>query len=127
MPRTRPPYPDEFRDRIVELARNGRTPSGLAEEFEPTEQTIRNWIEKADRDDGKSTEGLSTDEREELRKLRKKLRQVKQERDILAKQEPLECGLVPKGDRRCTTEIFEFIDFCQAKFPITARRECPRC
>ncbi len=50
-----------------------------------TEQTIRNWIRKADRDDGKSAEGLSTDEREELRKLRKKLRQVKQERDILAK------------------------------------------
>jgi transposase len=84
MPRTRQPYPDEFRNRIVELARNGRKPSGLAEEFEPTEQTIRNWIKKADRDDGKSAEGLSTDEREELRELRK-LRQVKQERDILAK------------------------------------------
>ena len=50
-----------------------------------TEQTIRNWIKKADRDEGKSAEGLSTDEREELRQLRKKLRQVKQERDILAK------------------------------------------
>ena len=86
MPRTRPPYPHEFRNRIVELARKGRTPSGLAEEFEPTEQTIRNWIKKADRDDGKSAEGLSTDEREELRELRKKLRQVKQERDILARR-----------------------------------------
>jgi len=83
MPRTRPPYPDEFRNRIVELARNGRKPSELAEEFEPTEQTIRNWIKQADRDDGKSAEGLSTDEREELRELRKELRQVKQERDIL--------------------------------------------
>ena len=85
MPRTRPPYPDEFRSRIVELARNGRKPSELAEEFEPTEQTIRNWIKQADRDDGKSAEGLSTDEREELRELRKKLRRMKQERDILAK------------------------------------------
>ncbi|MBB4091474.1 hypothetical protein GGP98_003305 [Salinibacter ruber] len=45
----------------------------------------RNWIKQANRDDGKSAEGLSTDEREELRELRKKLRQVKQERDILAK------------------------------------------
>jgi transposase len=88
MPKTRPPYPDEFRNRIVELARNGRTPSDLAEEFEPTEQTIRNWIKKADRDDGKSAEGLSTDERAELRELRKKLRQVKQERDILANRCP---------------------------------------
>ena len=50
-----------------------------------TEQIIRNWIKKADRNEGKSAEGLSTDEREELRELRKKLRQVKQERDILAK------------------------------------------
>ncbi len=43
------------------------------------------WIKKADRDDGKSAKDFSSDEREELRKLRKKLRQVKQERDILAK------------------------------------------
>jgi transposase len=85
MPRTRPPYPQEFRNRIVELARNGRTPSELAEEFEPTEQTIRNWLKQANRDDGKRADRLSTDERDELRRLRKKLRQMKQERDILAK------------------------------------------
>jgi transposase len=57
----------------------------LADEFEPSETTIRNWIKQADRDEGKSAEGLSTDEREELRELRKKLRELKQERDILAK------------------------------------------
>jgi transposase len=85
MPRTRPPYPQEFRNRIIELARNGRAPKDLAEEFEPTATTIRNWLEQADRDEGKSADGLSTDEREELRELRKKLRQLKQERDILAK------------------------------------------
>ena len=85
MPRTRRPYPQDFRDRIVELARNGRKPSELADEFEPTEQTIRNWMKQADRDDGKTADGLSTDERDELRELRKKLRQMKQERDILAK------------------------------------------
>ncbi|MES3630495.1 MAG: transposase [Longimonas sp.] len=85
MPRTRRPYPQDFRDRIVELARNGRKPSELADEFEPTEQTIRNWMKQADRDDGKTADRLSTDEREELRELRKKLRQIKQERDILAK------------------------------------------
>jgi transposase len=44
MPRTRPPYPQKFRDQIVELARNGRTPSDLAEEFKPTATTIRNWV-----------------------------------------------------------------------------------
>ena len=84
MPRIRSPYPQEFRNRIVELARNGRKPPELAEEIEPTEQTIRNWLKRADRDDSKSAR-LSTDERDKLRRLRKKLRQMKQERDILAK------------------------------------------
>jgi transposase len=85
MPRTRPPYPEEFRNRIVELARNGRTPAELAEEFEPTEQTIRNWLKQADRDEGNRSDEPTTEEREEIRKLRKKLRQLQQERDILAK------------------------------------------
>jgi len=85
MPRIRSPYPQKFRDQIVELAQNGRTPSELADEFEPTEQTIRNWLKQAARDDGKRADGLSADERAELRELRKKLRQMKQERDILAK------------------------------------------
>jgi len=88
MPRTRPPYPEEFRDRIVELARNGRTPAELAEEFEPTEQTIRNWLKQADRDDGNRSDGPTTEEKEEIRELRKKLRQVQQERDILANRSP---------------------------------------
>jgi len=85
LPRTRPPYPQKVRDQIVELARTGRPPSDLAEEFEPTATTIRNWLNQADRDEGKSAEGLSSDEREERRELRKKLRELKQERDILAK------------------------------------------
>ena len=84
MPRTRPPDPQKFRDQMVELARNGRIPSDLAEEFEPTETPIRNLIKQVDRDEGKSAEGLSSDERKELRDLRKKLRELKQERDILA-------------------------------------------
>ena len=47
MPQTRPPYPPEFRQRIVELARAGRTVQELAAEFEPSEQTIRDWIVQA--------------------------------------------------------------------------------
>jgi transposase len=54
MPHTRQPYSKKFRDRIIELARNGRTPKDLAEEFEPTQTTIRNWIKKADRDEEKA-------------------------------------------------------------------------
>ena len=43
MPKSRPPYPPEFRQRIIELVRKGRTPESLAEQFEPSAQTIRNW------------------------------------------------------------------------------------
>lgn len=85
MPRTRPPYPTEFRQQIVALARSGRTPAELAREFEPSEQTIRTWIKQADRDEGRRADGLSTTERDELRRLRKENRRLQQERDILAK------------------------------------------
>ena len=85
MPKTRPPYPLEFRQRIVELHRAGRSVSQLADEFEPTEQTIRNWIVQAHLDEGLRTDGLTTNEREELRQLRKENRRLQQERDILAK------------------------------------------
>lgn len=98
MPRTRPPYPQAFRDRIVELARSGRSVSELAEEFEPSDQTIRSWIKKADVEDGVHSDGTTSEAREELRRLRKELRRLKQERDILAKATALssrETGEVP--------------------------------
>jgi transposase len=57
MPRTRPRYPSEFRRRIVELARGGRTTGSLAREFEASEQTIRNWVGQADLDDGHLADG----------------------------------------------------------------------
>ncbi len=73
------------REKIVELARNGRTPKELAEEFEPTQTTIRNWLKQADRDEGACSDGPTTEEKDEIRRLRKKLPQLQQERDILAK------------------------------------------
>ena len=85
MPRTRPPYPAEFRRQMVELARAGRTPEELSKEFEPSSQTIRDWIRQADRDEGLRADGLTTTEREELRRLRRDNRQLKVEREILAK------------------------------------------
>ncbi len=85
MPKTRPPYPPEFRQRIVELHEAGRTVQELAAEFEPSQQTIRNWIVQTHLDAGLRTDGLTTDEREELRQLRKENRRLQQERDILAK------------------------------------------
>jgi len=85
MPRSRPPYPLEFRTQIIELVRAGRTPAELAQEFEPTAQTISNWVAQADRDDGQRHDGLTSAEREELRKLGRENRQLREEREILAK------------------------------------------
>lgn len=85
MPRTRKPYPPEFRQQMVELVRAGRTPEELAREFEPTAQSISNWVAQADRDAGKRKDGLTSAEREELAQLRREVRQLKIERDILTK------------------------------------------
>jgi transposase len=65
MPKTRLPYAPEFRRRMIELVRAGRDPEDLAREFEPTSQSIRN--------------------RDELIKLRREVRQLRLERDILSK------------------------------------------
>ena len=83
-PRHRRPYPPEFRQQMVELVRTGRTPDELAAEFEPSAQTIRNWVSQSEIDQGKR-DGLTTKEREELRRLRKEVKRLKQERDILSK------------------------------------------
>ena len=84
MPKARTvPYPAEFRQKIIDLVRAGRSPGELAQEFEPSEQTIRNWVAQADANEGKDV--LSSAEREELVELRRENRQLKTERDILAK------------------------------------------
>ena len=85
MPRTRNPYPAAFREQIVALARTGRSAESLAREFEPCVATIHNWIKQADRDGGHRSDGLTSDEQEELRRLRRENRQLRQERDILSK------------------------------------------
>ncbi len=79
------PYPAEFRAQMVELVRAGRTPEELAEEFEPTVASIYNWLAQAERDAGKRHDGLTTTEREELTRLRRKVRQLEVEREILSK------------------------------------------
>lgn len=85
MPRHRAPYPAEFRERIVELVRAGRTPEDLEKEFEPTAQTIRNWLAEADARTGRRTDVLTSEERAELARLRRENKQLKVEREILAK------------------------------------------
>jgi len=67
------------------LARAGRSVEGLAREFEPCVGTIQGWVKHADRDNGRRDDGLTSDERNELRRLRRENRQLRQERDILSK------------------------------------------
>ena len=85
MPKSRRPYPLEYRERMIELVRSGRSPESLAKEFEPTAQCIRNWIRQADRDAGRREDGLTTDERSELQRLRRENATLREEREILKK------------------------------------------
>ena len=85
MAKTRPPYTPEFRRQMVELVHAGRSPEELAQEFEPTAQSIRNWMAQAERNAGRRSDGLTTAEREELNRLRRENRQLRLERDILSK------------------------------------------
>ena len=80
-----PPYPPEFRRRLIELVRAGQTPEELARKFEPTAQSIRNWVRQADLDDGRRTDGLTSAEREEVVRLRREVRTLREEREILKK------------------------------------------
>ena len=88
MPRSRPPYPAEFRRQMVELVQAGRTPAELSREFGVTSQSIAAWVALAAADSGKPIAGkdvLSGAEREELARLRRQVKRLEQERDILAK------------------------------------------
>jgi transposase len=78
-------YAPEFKRRMVELVRAGRSPEELAKEFEPSPNTIRKWAIQADIDEGLRAEGLTTAERNELRDLRREVKQLKLEREILGK------------------------------------------
>ncbi len=85
MGKTRAPYTREFREQMVALVRSGRTSGELAREFEPNVQTIINWVAQADRDAGQREDGLTSVEREELRRLRREVKRLAEEREILAK------------------------------------------
>jgi transposase len=86
MPRR--PYPAEFRQQMVDLVRSGRSPYSLSKEFEPSAESIRSWVRQADLDEGRRSDGLTTEERDELRRLRRENRTLRMEREILKKQQP---------------------------------------
>jgi transposase len=85
MPREKRTYPAEFKRRVVELVRAGRSPGELAKEFEPSPNTILKWATQSDIDEGLRADGLSTAERREFRELRRENKQLKLEREILGK------------------------------------------
>ena len=70
---------------MVELVRSGRSPEELSREFEPTAQTIHNWMKQTDLDAGLRSDGLTTEEREELRLLRRENKRLRMEQEILEK------------------------------------------
>ena len=101
--RSRGRYSPEYRERMIELVRAGRTPGSLAREFEPTEQTIRNWVKQADLDEGLRSDGLTREAREEMRRLKRDVKRLRMERDILKKAAAWfarESGSIPGGGMR---------------------------
>jgi transposase len=85
MARKNAPYTPEFRRQMIELVRSGRSPESLSKEFEPTAQAIRNWVAQAERDAGRRDDGVTTAERDEINRLRREVKQLRLERDILSK------------------------------------------
>ena len=84
MPSSRPPYSPEFRRQAVELVRSsGASIPQIADELGVSPQSLRNWVKQGELDRGERRDGLTSDEREELRRLRRENRRLQQEREIL--------------------------------------------
>jgi transposase len=82
----RPPYPPEFRTEAVRLARSSnKLIREIARDLGIAEQSLRNWLHQADLDDGQRSDGLTSTEQEELRRLRRENRVLREEREILKK------------------------------------------
>jgi transposase len=80
------PYSPEFRAEAIRLARtSGKSHADIAEDLGMTSETLRLWLKQADLDTGKRHDGLTSDEQEELRRLRRGVRILREEREILKK------------------------------------------
>ena len=103
MARRRAAYAPEFRRQMVELVRSGRSPDDLAREFEPTAESIRAWVARAGgKKDAREVKVASPapSDPDELIRLRRENRQLRQERDILSKAAAWfarETGTLPSG------------------------------
>ena len=86
MPRLRRFFPPEYKAEVVELIRStGKTVGQVARELDLTETAVRQWVRQAGLDAGRRSDGLTTAERDELRRLRRENRELREEREILRK------------------------------------------
>jgi transposase len=86
VPRPRRSFSPEYKAEVVELIRStGKTVGQVAKELDLTETAVREWVKRADLDAGRRNDGLTTVEREELRRLRRENRELREEREILRK------------------------------------------
>src|SRR3954465_15218652 len=112
MPRTHRPYPPEFRAEAVRLARSSdKSIPALAADLGVSSEALRHWLRQADADAGRGQPGdLTTDEREELRRLRREVKTLQQEREISRKFSLR----YPSGSGRCerdgVAELFQAAD-----------------
>jgi transposase len=83
MPKSRPPYPEEFRREAVQMVRSGRKVSDVAVSLGVTEQSLRTWVKRDQLERRERDDGLTVAEREELRRLRRENKRLEQERDLL--------------------------------------------
>ena len=83
MPKSRPPYPEEFRREAVQLVRGGRKIPDVATSLGVTEQSLRNWVKQDQLERRERDDGLTLAERHELHELRRRVKRVEQERDLL--------------------------------------------
>jgi len=86
MGQSHPPYAPAFRAEAVRLVRQGtKSMAQIARELEISSETLRLWRKRADIDDGLRHDGLTTEETEEVRRLRREVTQLREEREILVK------------------------------------------
>ena len=109
-------YPQEYRERLVELVRTGRNLGSLARQFEPSEQTIRNWVRQAEVDEGERSDGLTTAARQEMSRLKRENKRLRTERDILR----MAAAWFAEGERIDPRRAYAFIRARQAEFPLAA-------